>query len=431
MRIGNIRGKNILLLMIYYFAITASYIYWVSPHFSRSGFIVSDSLICGLFGIFIAFLMAFIASGLIERGNVSDIVILFLTMLYFYPQVVLFAHCLNNWPFFIFVIAYYVLMIVFNHYINLGDRKLFISEHANLFVATIVILSLFMVAISGAFTGFRISFDLSDYYEYRFAARELAMPTVVKYLFNWAKTILPIGLTYAVINKKWWLVGVTSVSEMLCFSFDGKKSSLFIFVLAFAISFLYRKKMLRRFPLYMTLVNIALFIEQAIRNGESFIGKNILRRMMFIPAYLGWAFYDFFQVNELDYFRSSFLRRFGFVSPYTEGIPRIIGRIYNVTLSSIGAVNANTGLCGDAYSNLGWFSLFLYPAVIVLIIKVIEKYLNDLDARLKIMICLIVAYSFMSGALFTVLLTNGILFLIVLLIIFPRSDIQKTAEIEN
>ena len=189
--------------------------------------------------------------------------------------------------------------------------------------------------------------------------------------------------------------------------------------------------MIKKIPLYMTLLNVALFLEQAVRNGESFIGKNFLRRMMFIPAYLGWAFYDFFQLNEFDYFRSSFLRRFGFSSPYSEGIPRIIGRIYNVTVSSLGAVNANTGLCGDAYSNLGLFSLLFYPAAIVLIFKIIEKYLSDLDSRLKIIICVIVAYSFISGALFTVLLTNGILFLILLLIIIPRTEIQKQAMLEN
>ena len=119
------------------------------------------------------------------------------------------------------------------------------------------------------------------------------------------------------------------------------------------------------------------------------------------------------------------MRRFGFSSPYSEGIPRIIGRIYNVTLSSIGAVNANTGLCGDAYANLGWFSIIIFPFAIVLIIKIIEKYLADLDSRLQIMISLTVAYTFMSGALFTALLTNGILVLILMLIIMPRSEVIK------
>ena len=425
MRIGINKAKNIILMILYYFAIAASYVYWVSPHFSRAGFIVSYSLTCSIVGFLVACVVSIIASGLIDRGKVSDIILLLIVILYFFPQIVLFTYCLHNWAFFLFVILYLTVLVCLNYFIDLGDRKVFISEHGNLFVAIVVMLSIFMVVISGAFTGFRISFDLSDYYEYRFAAREFAMPTVVKYVFNWAKTILPIGLVYAMLHKKWWLVVITSISEMLCFSFDGKKSSLFMFVLAFGIALFYKKEMLRRVPFYMILVNIALFVEQAIRNGESFIGKNILRRMMYIPAYLGWAFFDFFQSNELDYFRSSFLRRFGFSSPYSEGIPRIIGRIYNVTLSSIGAVNANTGLCGDAYANLGWFSIIIFPFAIVLIIKIIEKYLADLDSRLQIMISLTVAYTFMSGALFTALLTNGILVLILMLIIMPRSEVIK------
>lgn len=249
MRIGINRAKNILLLMLYYFAITVSYIYWISPHFQRAGFVVSYSVACSIVGFFTAIAVSIITSGLIERGRVSDSIILLIVILYFYPQIVLFAYCLHNWSFFLFAILYLFSLICFNYFIDLGDRKIFVNQHGNLFVAAVVVFSIFMVAISGAYTGFRISFNLSDYYEYRFAARELAMPTIVKYVFHWTKTILPIGLAYAIIHKKWWLVAVTSISEMLCFSFDGKKSSLFMFFLAFAISLFYKKKMLKKVPL--------------------------------------------------------------------------------------------------------------------------------------------------------------------------------------
>ena len=420
-----IQPKKIIIPMLYYFALSASYVYWVSPHFQNAGFTVSFSLECSIVGFFVALIVSAVTSKLVERGKVSDIIVTFLIILYFYPQIVLFSFCFHDYVFFLYVNLYLSIVVIFNYFTLIKSRSIYIKERLSLFISVMVILSVFMIVISGAFTGFRISFNLDDYYEYRFAVRELSMPDFVKYLFNWAKTILPIGLVFAIINKKWWLVILTSVSEMLCFSFDGKKSSMFMFFLAFVIAFLYKKNHFKKIQLYMLFVNLFLFIEQFLRDGESFVGKNIIRRLMFIPAYLGWAFYDFFQKNELDYFRSSFLRRFGFVSPYSEGIPRIIGRIYNVTLSSIGAVNANTGLCGDAYSNLGWLGLLFFPFVIVIICKLFERYLVDLDPKLQIIISLTVAYAFLSGAFFTVLLTNGILVLMLLLIIIPRTSLDS------
>ena len=152
-----------------------------------------------------------------------------------------------------------------------------------------------------------------------------------------------------------------------------------------------------------------------------------MRRLMFIPAHLGWSFYEFFSVHEFDYLRSSLLRRFGFKSPYSDSLARVIA-IANNAYSDRGVSNANTGLCGDAFANFGWVSVFIYPLLIVLTFKVLEKYMSDLDDRLQIIICITVSYSMLSGAFFTVLLTNGVLLMILLLIIIPRQKQRLLLE---
>lgn len=414
--------KNILWLVAYYIILSLIYVFWLSPVYSYQGFILSNSTGCLFFGLLIMVVTSFCTASLIERDGISDTILTLVILLYFFPQIVLYSFGLNATKYFLFVTLYMFGLLLANRFFPIVKNKVQLRERANLFELVLVILGLSMVLISGAFAGFRISFNLSDYYEYRFEVREMAMPGIIKYVLNWARALLPIGLTYALVKKKKWLVIFTTVAQILCFSFDGKKSALFMFFLAFVVSFVFKSSYRRKMPLFMCLLGGSVFLESALRAGESFIGKHILRRMMFVPPYLGWAYFDFFSKNELDYLKSSILRWIGFKSSYSEAIPRLIGRMYYLSSSS-GAVNANTGLCGDAFSNFGWWSLLFYPIMNILIFKIIGKYAEGLDERLQIIISLTVAYTFLSGSFFSVLLTNGILLLILLLILLPKSDL--------
>lgn len=413
---------KVLLLIAYYAILTAAYVFWLSPEYRYQGFVTSFSLECGIIGALTMLFTSFFVAALIERDGVSDTILALVIMLYFYPQIVLYSVGLNNGEYFLYVVLYLLGLLLANRFCPIIEKKVHLMEYANLFEIVIVLLGLSMVLISGVFAGFRISFNLSDYYEYRFEVREMALPSILRYVLNWARTLLPIGLIYALVKKNKWLIAFTTVAQILCFSFDGKKSALFMFFLTFVVAFIFKSSYRKRMPVFMCLIGGSVFLESSLRAGKSFIGKHILRRMMFVPPYLGWAFFDFFSKNELDYLKSSILRRFGFRSSYSEPIPRLIGRLYNLGSTS-NAINANTGLCGDAFANFGWYSLLIYPILDVIVFKILGKYTEGLDERLQIIISLTVSYVFLSGSFFSVLLTNGILLLIFLLIFVPKKDL--------
>ncbi len=421
--------KIIAATMIYYAVLTAGYIYWVQPNYARNGFELSFDLMCSAISIFSTLVISIALSRLINRKKVTDIIIVFLILLYFIPTLVLYANCFNDTAYYIFAMMYLVALLLLNQGIRFSDKKsIRIKENTNLFVVIVALLSVFMIILSGYYTNFRITFAISDYYEYRYEAREYSLPTVFRYLFSWCKMVLPVGLVYAIRGKKRWLIALTIIAEIFCFSFDGKKSVLFMFLLSMLIAFFYKEEYIKKFPAYMIFVVILMFVENYLTSGSSFIGTHVIRRMMFVPARLGHTYFEFFEENELLYLRSSILRFFGFKSPYSEGIGRIIGQ-FNQT--SRGGVNANTGLLGDAFANFGWASIILYPLMLVLILKVLEKYLDGIDERMQVTICLSVAYSFMSGSFFTILLTNGVLIIIIMLIFMPRketimADLQPT-----
>ena len=418
---------TISLLMIYYVFLVLSYINWLSPRYSYIGFIISTDTFYIIMGVIAALGLSCITYSLIQRGKCTDIMILLLILLYFYPQIVLYSYNMNDTLFLLFVFCYLGGLLLFNHVIHLSPKKARVESHIDVFLLIVVAFGLFMIALSGVVTKFRISFDLSDYYEYRYSVREMAMPDVIRYPFSWVKQILPIGLVYAIIKKKWGLASFVAFSVILCFSFDGKKSVLFIFVLALIVGFFYKREYVCHFPIYMIFLNIGVFLEMIFRQGESFLGKHVLRRLMFIPAHLGWSFYNFFSTHELDYLRSSVLRRFGFKSPYSDSLARVIAAANNA-YNDRGISNANTGLCGDAFANFGWLSVIIYPFIIILTFKLLEKYMSDLDDKLQIIICVIVSYAMLSGSFFTVLSTNGVLLIIFLLMLVPRTKETPLAE---
>lgn len=409
--------RTIILEMIYFILLCIFYVTWLNPHWGYYGFTSSFSGYCLFFAAIYNMFLSYETSKILKRNTFTDHIILLMIQLYFIPQGVLVSFQNNNLSFYAFVAIYGVLLIYFNNRIDFNKRKgrLDISSPIPVYECFIIVLAITMLAISGIFSGFRVSFNISDYYEYRADYRLYELPHAFRMAFHWSQTLLPMGLLYALTNKRKLLAALVMVANVLCFSFNGKKSVFFIVVLVILIHFFYKENLIKRLPFIMDFLVIAAFLEMLIRNGTSFIATHFIRRLIFIPPYLGSVYFDYFQTHELDYLRSSVLRRFGFVSPYPDGIPIKLGQVvYGRT------ANANTGLCGDAFANFGWLSLMAYPLVLIITFKLLERYSHNLDGKMKILIAVLLAYTFISGSYFTNLWTNGIIALGVVMILYPR-----------
>ena len=307
-------------------------------------------------------------------------------------------------------------MIFFSKIINFDNLKIITKRkfvHPRLFSIIIILCALIITILSGIYTGFRISLSLDEFYEYRAAAREYAVPTVLRYLFSWAIIGLNIGLSYCIINKKKLLTILVVLANLFAFSYNGKKSVLFILLVIIYVSLFYKDKQLKKIPYAFLGLTVLGYIEMICRSGESFIAKHFIRRLLFVPPFLGTLYYDFFSTHELDFLRASVLRRIGFDSPYGS-IPRFMGEVYFKNVGIL-AMNANTGLCGDAFSNFGFWSLLIAPLVIVITFKILELCAKNLNNKIKMVASIWISYTFVSGSYFTLLLTNGVIFLGILL----------------
>ncbi len=404
--------------LLYYFFISIVFIIWISRYYGYSGFPLSFSYSCQGVSFVVILLTSFQTERLLNRWNVSDSVVAFLNILYLFPACSLFALSNNDFYYFSFVFVYFFFLNVLNEAIQFPGHDIVIINKANLFDLSLILLGVSMIVISGVYTGFRISFDLSEVYEYRMQAREYAMPALLQYVFSWTIYLLPIGLLSFLVRKKMILSFFLGFCQILCFSFNGKKSVLFSLCLVLLIYFFYGEKDKSKIPYVFCGFSLISLLEAFIREGDAFLAKVFVRRMMYIPANLGYIYYDFFQNNELDYLRSTVLRHLNFVSPYSESIPRIIGRIHFRAAET----NANTGLCGDAFANFGWLGAVIYPLLIVLLVKIMEKYLQNIGYKVRILVVFLLSYMFISGSFFKLFLTNGILVLLILLMIYPASN---------
>ena len=418
----------ILLEMLYGFLLDLFYIKWLNPHWGYYGFSYSFSTECVVASLFFNFLLSFFTYHLLKKRRMSDNILIIIINLYFFPQSTMFALSHHNVSFFIFMSLFCILMVLINKIMIFPNR----SENNNLtmpstyFEMIIIGLSLIMILISGLYSGFRISFDLSDYYEFRADYRLYNIPHVFRIAFHWAQTFLPIGLLYSLTNKKHILAIFVALANILCFSFNGKKSVLFTVLMAFIIFFFYNDKNHSKIPAALNALVVCSFGEMYLNNDASFIGTHFLRRLIFIPSYLGKVYFDYFSNHEYDYLRSSILRRIGLESPYKNGIPNEIGYVVYGR-----SANANAGLCGDAFANFGWTSLLLYPLALIALFKVLEWCGARIDIKMNLFVSFLVAYAFISGSYFINLWTNGILLLAVLLYYYPSSKKEKVQHEPN
>ncbi len=288
---------------------------------------------------------------------------------------------------------------------------------------------LLVVFISGRYTNFRLNFDLYSVYDLRIEARSYHFPTIVSYMFAWTKAITPVLFAYSVLKRKRGMAILFFAAQMLSFGVDGLKSTFFMPFLVLFIIYFCKQFNSQQIKLIIGISILLIVLIAAIEYYllDSFvILELIIRRLMFVPNYLSHCYYDFFSINVPDYFRSSFLRYFGFASPYrmnSEGITYIIGFQYFGRTS----MNANNGLIADAVTNFGKPGIFIMPIILIYVLRLFDRSTVGLDKRLSAATALYLSNTIINTFLMPVLITHGMLILMIILSMMG----QSTSEAGN
>lgn len=410
-------SKIILLIAAYYSLLMWIYAEIISSRFSYRG-LVNESSDGGFYLSVLGVAITIFTYLIIEKQNSpSSLVMNLFNLLFFIPMYVFIAHKELVSGFYLFLLLYQMSLFLFYILVPFTFSPL-LPRGKNIFFGIIGFILIATLFINGYYNGFKIKIDLSDVYENRLAARDLSMPSILNYIKSASYFVGIMALMYALKVRNTPLVIFVIFIQLMSFAFGASKTQFFsIFVCLIAYHF-YSDKLRLWAPVALLSILVISFIEyKALFSTQ--ISDIFTRRTLFVPSQISYAMYEFFETpgRELLYLRGSIFRFLGYEDPYAaqEGFQRVIGSMYGTD-----DTNANTGLLGNDYAQLGWWSIIVFPFLRVYILRMFDYCARGVDKRIIVVLSIFIAFTYISGAFFTVLITNGILLVNYLLYCFPR-----------
>lgn len=353
-----------------------------------------------------------------KKNQPSAMVMNLFNLLFFIPMYVFVAYKDTVGAFYLFLFLYQLVLFLFYTFLSFSFRSIIPRSKKYFFrlIGFILIANLF---INGYYNGFQVKFDLSDVYENRLALRAMSMPSILNYIKAASYFVGIIALMYSLKVRNWTFVIIILLIQLMSFAFGASKTQFFTIFVCLIAFFFYSDKFRLWAPVSLLLIVIISIVEYNVFNTSNITDIG-LRRSLFIPPQISYNIYEFFESpgREFLYLRGSIFRFLGFEDPYAAqaGFQRMIGAMYGGSEDT----NANTGLLGNDYAQFGWPSLLIFPFLRVYLLRMYDYCAIGIDKRIMVVLSIFIAFTYISGAFFTVLITNGILMVNYLLYCFPR-----------
>lgn len=423
------KAEYIILLVVFRILLDYSYNHIVSTVYGYMGFKSSPNntlFIISWLMLVVAAIISFKAY-VNEEGKESNEIIFSLILMSFVPFTSMVRFGAVNTQFIIWNTVYWscLLFCILNSKIKIKKRHSRITVGNTQLVGDsqliglAIIFGIVVLYISGRYAHFRLNFDLLGVYELRAEAKANSLPTILLYLFTWSRALNSILVAYFIRRKRIGWAVFCIVIQLLSFGYDGSKSTFFLLLIAIGVNLLPRFSMkeLNKWVLRGFVIIIGICALFYIIGGNILPASIVTRRVFFLPIRISKDYFEFFTTHQPDYFRQSFLRYFGASSPYPS-IANMIGGIY----FNSDSMSANNGLISDAIANLGYVGIFIFPILISVVLKWMDRSSKGLDPRIFVTVALYIGLALSNSFLFTVLLTHGLLVTIVMLGMMERQN---------
>ena len=266
----------------------------------------------------------------------------------------------------------------FDRYEKYDQKKLF--DLLNRRVVRVVLFSICLLCIAYKISYNGFSFSLNIFGDSVYTTRESYVETmntldstaigyIVTLIMNLAGYTVPFYL-YLAIRKKDYFAGFVSIIALLSiFSVNSSKSAMLFVFIVFAIGFLEKNNLLSKFSKYFEVcifcvLILSLFTYLIFKRYDFYF--LILRREMFLPAWLDTKYYMLFEnAPKLVWSQGTFLLQKLIPSIYSTGYLQMINNNY------FGGYvpSPNTGLFADAYMNFGIIGIIIYPLLISFVLN--------------------------------------------------------------
>ena len=263
------------------------------------------------------------------------------------------------------------------------------------------------------------SMDFSNVYETRgsvsFSSFELMAMTLI------CKILIPIYLSYYLDEKKYVMAGYLSIVQVYMYAVTGYKTYILMLGLIYAFS-IFRKTSYRRLILLGLLALFTGGLVLYLLSGSAMLAAIIFNRLVFLPAKIKWAYFDFFSFNPFLMFSQSTIGGiFNIPQLYDTNICYLIGDIY----FNKPEMWTNTGFMADAYSNMGILGGFLLSFVLAIEVFLIDVVTGFNNRTSGAVVFLMYFVSLNDGGLISVSVSGGLLLSILFFAIIARRKINE------
>ncbi|MDU3086954.1 MAG: hypothetical protein E6705_03490 [Peptoniphilus harei] len=421
MKYLNYKNENyniILFIAMIIFRISLDYIFInvVSPEYYYLGLTYKYST----FYYIISWIYIFLIFLLLNKNikTVGSLIVEILVVCSAIPTSVIIAFICHNIEFIVLNFLYWFFLMFFYYckFTNFRVNKIKV-KNPNFILKLIFFLYIILILFSALkFTGIHLTLNLYEVYNVRADFKNSNLPLFLQYIFNSAVIVFTIYILYWYNNKNNLLLLLSIFGLLLTYLMSGRKASLFLLLIDIIIILTRKIINYKNISLGIIFLNLVGLLEYFLLNSNKFIDL-FIRRLFILPAYLNYAYFDFFKDNAKDLFRQSIVGRVGFNSPYSNNIPSIIGKFY------YGGSYANNGLFSDAYFNFGFLGIIILPLLISVALKALDKVSGELDIKYSLPIIIVASYTFLSSSFFTVMITHG--YIIGCFVIFMISQSYK------
>lgn len=293
-----------------------------------------------------------------------------------------------------------------------GGRKFFWAISLAMTFLTIA-----WIFISGAASGF--SLDLGKVYAVRESQGATLQVGVLAYINQWVfKSINPLLIVFAAVSRRWVVLVALIALQVFFFGVTAHKSIAAIAILVIGTYFLIQRDTKPYQFIGMAAISVSAVYGLSLAFGMIAPASYVVRRAVFVPADLHFAYFEFFAQAGHVRWSSSFLSSF-VQYPFDYNTPNTM----SVFLYGHAEAAANAGFLASGFMHFGHVGVFLFAMIIGLLIRVVDGLALRSNTPLAIAAVLPgFLWTFTSSDLTTSLLTHGLLFSLFLLWLLSSDD---------
>jgi len=409
---------DIIGIILFKIVLDYSYVSFVVPHYEYMGFTLDFNLVKYIQG-WIIYLILF---ALLNRhkNHILYMTLLISFLLLIVPIITL--HAFKNEPsefFYSMMLPYAGMLLAITtkriqlYYFPYGKQ---IAVGLSIFIVTIVFIHYFLTIGVG-----HINFKLSEVYALRSSDHGIVSNTgMFGYLNPWVTKVFNIFLiAIALFHRKYLLVILLIITQILLFGFSGHKAVLFSLILLAGLFLFDKAKHHSTIIIYSILSIVTLSLIYFYILQELMLPSILIRRVFFVPANLNYVYFDYFSFHEHIYWSNSILKSI-FIYPHEVSPVLVIGDYLGHP-----EMSANTGIFGSGYMHLGIIGIILYMFILTILINLTQQ-LNKLPSWIINTVTLMPFLSiFVSSDLPTAFLTHGLLISIIILYLYSTPEIVR------